>query len=171
MLTQQQSAAPTISKDKRKWNTAKAVKGVPRPRWLNVTNLPVNLTFIEGGKQVSPNLHQASQIIQLPKITDHRGSLSFIEGARHIPFKIQSACWLNSAATEAEQPGSTYRGQDEFFIAMTGCIAVVVDNGQEKTICCLDRPDFGLFVPNEVSRKIETFSPNATVLILGSQPN
>ena len=34
------------------------------------------------------------KIINLPKIEDSRGNLTFIEGDNHIPFEIQRAFWI-----------------------------------------------------------------------------
>jgi hypothetical protein len=113
-------------------------------------------------------IESACQIIQLPKITDPRGSLSFIEGERHVPFKIRAAYWLYDM-TDETMPGSyAYRGQHEFIIAISGSIEVILDNGTDKKYH-LNRPDAGLYVPNTVWRQIETRSTDAVVLILTSQ--
>jgi hypothetical protein len=137
----------------------------------NLTNLPVNLAFSEGGRHIPFKIQQECQLIQLPKITDPRGSLSFIEGERHIPFKIRAAYWLYDTTAETMPASYAYRGQHEFIIAISGSIEVMLDNGTDKRRCPLNRPDVGLYVPNTVWRQIETRSTDAVVLILTSQPS
>jgi hypothetical protein len=129
------------------------------------------LTFTAGGNHIPGKIQQDCQIIQLPKITDHRGSLSCIEGERHIPFKIQSACWLQHLYGQVSQDGNAYRGQQEFIIAISGSIEVVVDYGYEKKRYCLNHPDFGLYVPPMLWRQTKELSTNAVVLILAAQPD
>lgn len=66
------------------------------------------------------------QQIQLPKITDSRGSLSFIEGERHIPFKIRSAYWISNIAGTMTPKENPNEGRQEFIIPLTATITGAV---------------------------------------------
>lgn len=110
------------------------------------------------------------RIIQLPKIADQRGNLSFIEEQRHIPFAIERAYWLYDV------PGGEIRGSHafinthEFIVALSGSFDVHLDDGKQKHTFTLNRSYMGLYVPNMVWRSIQNFSTNSLCLILASHP-
>lgn len=134
---------------------------------------PVVFQFkgFQGRRYIPGKTKQACQLISLPKISDDRGSLSFIEGQRHLPFKIQSAYWLNGMSNQTMAGDNAYCGLDEFIIAVSDHVEVMVDNGREEKRYLLNRPDCGLYVPTMIWRRIETCSVNTVVLILTSQPH
>jgi len=108
------------------------------------------------------------EIIQLPKILDQRGNLSFVESEAHIPFRIKRTYWIYDV------PGGTFRGghafqvQHEFIIALSGSFDIVTDNGSENKIFHLNRSYYGLYIPNMIWRQMENFSTNSVALVLSS---
>lgn len=110
------------------------------------------------------------KIIQLPKIADPRGNLTFIEGQRHIPFVIQRVYWIYDVAGGESRGGHAYRHLHEFIVALSGSFDVVLDDGRQKITFCLNRPYFGLYVPNMIWRHMNNFSTNAVCFILASLP-
>lgn len=110
------------------------------------------------------------RIIQLPKIIDPRGNLTFIEGERHVPFKINRAYWIYDVPGGETRGGHAYRELQEFIISLSGSFDVVLDSGDNKKIFSLNRSYFGLYVPNMIWRHMENFSTNAVCLILASLP-
>ena len=108
------------------------------------------------------------RIIQLPKIVDARGNLSFIEEENHIPFSIKRVYWIYDV------PGGGVRGEHasrtthEFIVALSGSFDVVLDNGMEKKTFSLNRSYFGLYVPNMTWGILENFSTNSLCMILSS---
>jgi dTDP-4-dehydrorhamnose 3,5-epimerase-like enzyme len=109
------------------------------------------------------------QILQLPKIVDARGNLSFVEANRHIPFEIKRAYWIYDVPGGEMRGGHAFREQDEFIIALSGSFDVIVDtgNGQKKRFP-LNRSYFGLYIPKGVWRSLENFSTNSLALVLAS---
>lgn len=75
---------------------------------------------------------EAPRIIQLPRILDKRGNLSFIEECSHIPFKIERTYWIYDVPGGESRGGHAYRNTDEFIVALSGSFDVVLDNGIEK---------------------------------------
>ena len=86
-------------------------------------------------------------LINLPKIFDPRGNLTFIEGQNHIPFDIKRAYWIYDVPGGETRGGHAFKEQDEFIVALSGSFDVEVDNGKEKTRFHLNRSYFGLHVP------------------------
>jgi dTDP-4-dehydrorhamnose 3,5-epimerase-like enzyme len=108
-------------------------------------------------------------ILELPKVADARGSLSFIEAARHIPFKIKRVFYLYDVPSGEARAGHALRKCQQFIIAMSGSFDVIVDDGGGKQRIHLNRSDCGLYVPPLVWRDIDTFSTNAICLVLASE--
>lgn len=109
-------------------------------------------------------------IVQLPKISDPRGNLTFVEGERHIPFKIRRAYWIYDVPGGEKRGGHAYKTLCEFIIALSGSFDVVLDDGREKKTFSLNRSYFGLYVPPMIWRTIENYSTNGVTLILASEP-
>ena len=110
------------------------------------------------------------QIIQLPKIEDPRGNLTFIEGQNHIPFEIKRCYWIYDVPGGATRGGHAFREQHEFIVALSGSFDVILDNGSKKETFHLNRSYYGLYVPNMIWRSMENFSTNSLALVLASTP-
>jgi len=108
------------------------------------------------------------EIIQLPKILDERGNLSFLEEGKHIPFKIERTYWVYDVPGGEVRGGHSYHNNLEIIIALSGSFDVVLDTGSEKKVFSLNRSYYGLFVPNGTWRHLENFSTNALGFIVAS---
>ena len=109
-------------------------------------------------------------LIHFPKILDDRGNLTFIEAELHIPFQIARAYWIYDVP-EGESRGShAYRELQEVIIALSGSFDVFLDDGLAQKIVTLNRAYFGLYVPNMIWRRMQSFSTNAVALVLASLP-
>jgi dTDP-4-dehydrorhamnose 3,5-epimerase-like enzyme len=109
------------------------------------------------------------QIIQLPKIVDERGNLSFLESNRHIPFDIKRAYWMYDVPGGETRGGHAFKQQDEFIVAMSGSFDVLIDKGNgKKKKYSLNRSYFGLYVPAGCWRQMLNFSSNSIALVMAS---
>ena len=109
-----------------------------------------------------------SKIIQLPKIADPRGNLTFIEGDNHVPFDIKRVYWIYDVPGGETRGGHAFKEQDEFIISLSGSFDVVVDNGTTIEKFSLNRSYYGLYVPAGMWRHMENFSTNSLALVLAS---
>lgn len=108
------------------------------------------------------------EIIQLPKINDPRGNLSFIEEDSHIPFKIARAYWIYDVPGGETRGGHAFKRQDEFIVALSGSFDIIVDNGIKSQKISLNRSYYGLYIPAGNWRQMENFSTNSLALIVSS---
>ena len=108
------------------------------------------------------------KLIDLPKIEDLRGNLSFIEEFIHIPFKIERTYWIYDVPGGQERGGHAFKIQQEFIVALSGSFDVIVDSGTEKKIFSLNRSYYGLYIPNGLWRQMQNFSTNSLALVLSS---
>lgn len=106
--------------------------------------------------------------IQLPKISDPRGNLSFFEDNNQIPFEIKRVHWIYDVPGGAERGGVAYPNTEEFIIAMSGSFDVVVDDGVNRNVIQLNRSYYGVYVPKGTWRTIENFSTNSIAVIAAS---
>ncbi len=109
------------------------------------------------------------RIIDLPKIIDDRGNLSFFEGENQIPFQIKRCYWIYDVPGGETRGGHAYYNNKELIIALSGSFDVVVDNGIEKKTYSLNRSYYGLYIPNGLWRHLENFSTNSLALIVASE--
>ena len=110
------------------------------------------------------------RIIQLPRILDARGNLSFAENLNQIPFEIRRTYWLYDVPGGENRGGHAYRENEEFVIALSGSFDVVLDDGTTKQTFHLNRSYYGLYIPKGMWREMENFSTNSLALEFGSTP-
>jgi len=109
------------------------------------------------------------KIINLPKIEDNRGNLSFIEGGSHIPFDIKRVYFIYDVPGGEKRGGHAYINLNEFIVALSGSFDVVLDDGKEKKTYSLNRSYYGLYVPKMLWRTLENFSTNSLCLVIASE--
>jgi dTDP-4-dehydrorhamnose 3,5-epimerase-like enzyme len=107
--------------------------------------------------------------IQLPKILDERGNLSFIEENKHVPFPIKRTYCIYDVPGGEVRGGHAYRTLHELVVALSGSFDVILDDGKTKKVFSLNRSYYGLYVPSLIWRSIENFSTNSLCLILASE--
>ena len=74
------------------------------------------------------------KIINLPQFLDVRGNLSFAENFKQIPFKIMRTYWLYDVPGGESRGGHAYRENEEFIIALSGSMDVVLDDGETRKV-------------------------------------
>ncbi len=111
---------------------------------------------------------ESCKLVDLVKIADPRGNLTFIEGSRHIPFEIQRVYYLYDVPGGAERGGHAHRELQQFIIAMSGSFDVLLDDGLKRARFHLNRSYYGLYVSNMIWRELNNFSSGSVCLVLAS---
>jgi dTDP-4-dehydrorhamnose 3,5-epimerase-like enzyme len=106
--------------------------------------------------------------INLPKIADPRGNLTFIEGGRHVPFQIQRVYYLYDTPGGAERGGHAHKNLHQLIIAMSGSFDVILNDGREKKRFHLNRSYYGLYVCPMIWRELDNFSSGSVCMVLAS---
>ena len=109
-------------------------------------------------------------IIELPKILDKRGNLSFFECPAQLPFEIARTYWIYDVPGGETRGGHAFKEQQEFIIALSGSFDVVLHNGNEEKRFHMNRSYYGLYVPKLYWRSMDNFSTNSLALIVSDMP-
>jgi dTDP-4-dehydrorhamnose 3,5-epimerase-like enzyme len=109
------------------------------------------------------------KIIDLPRINDPRGNLTFIEGnGRHIPFDIKRVYYLYDVPGGSERGGHAHKGLHQLIIAMSGSFDIRIDDGYHKKTIHMNRSYYGLYICPMIWREIDNFSSGAVCMVLAS---
>lgn len=108
------------------------------------------------------------KIIELPKVTDPRGNLTFVESGRQIPFGISRVYYLYDVPGGAERGGHAHKALSQLIVAMSGSFDVVLDDGNNKKRVHLNRSYNGLYVCPMIWRELDNFSSGAVCMVLAS---
>jgi len=107
-------------------------------------------------------------LIDLPKIHDPRGNLTFVEAGNHIPFDIQRVYYLYDVPGGSERGGHAHKELSQLIIAMSGSFDVVLDDGYKKKRFHLNRSYYGLYVCPMMWRELDNFSSGSVCMVLAS---
>jgi hypothetical protein len=108
------------------------------------------------------------RLIDLPRISDSRGNLSFVEGNNHVPFDIKRVYYLYDVPGGSDRGSHAHKALHQFIVAMSGSFDVVLDDGRGQRRFHLNRSYFGLYVCPMIWRYLDNFSSGAVCMVLAS---
>jgi dTDP-4-dehydrorhamnose 3,5-epimerase-like enzyme len=108
------------------------------------------------------------KIVELPKISDPRGNLTFIEANVHIPFDIKRVYYLYDVPGGAERGGHAHKGLSQLIVAMSGSFDIILDEGGEKKRFHMNRSYQGLYICPMIWRELDNFSSGSVCMVLAS---
>ncbi|AZI19811.1 sugar 3,4-ketoisomerase [Chryseobacterium taklimakanense] len=108
-------------------------------------------------------------LINLPKIIDKRGNLSFFEHPKQLPFAIARTYWIYDVPGGEIRGSHAFKEQQEFIVALSGSFDVVLNDGVKEEKFSLNRSYYGLYVPRMYWRKMENFSTNSLALVVSDK--
>jgi dTDP-4-dehydrorhamnose 3,5-epimerase-like enzyme len=108
------------------------------------------------------------KLIELPRIHDPRGNLTFVEGSHHVPFDIKRVYYLYDVPGGAERGGHAHKQLEQLIVAMSGSFDVILDDSYEKRRVHLNRSYNGLYVPRMIWRELDNFSSGSVCMVLAS---
>jgi glyoxylate utilization-related uncharacterized protein len=107
-------------------------------------------------------------LIELPKVKDHRGNLTFIEGGQHVGFDIKRVYYLYDVPGGESRAGHAHRELASVIIAINGSFDVVIDDGKARRTQRLSRANEGLYLCPGIWRELDNFTSGSVCLVLAS---
>jgi dTDP-4-dehydrorhamnose 3,5-epimerase-like enzyme len=108
------------------------------------------------------------KLLEVPKVTDTRGNLSFIEQSRHVPFEIRRVFYIYDIPSGQNRGAHAHRTLHQFLVCLSGGLDVELDDGQRKRTVHLNRPWIGLHVPPMIWASEGNFDPGTVYVVLAS---
>ncbi len=109
------------------------------------------------------------RILDLPKVNDHRGNLTFVESQLHVPFDIKRVYYVYDVPGGAHRAAHAHKALHQLYIAISGSFDVHLDDGHRQRTVTLNRSHYGLYICPMVWRHIDNFSSNSVLLVLASE--
>lgn len=109
------------------------------------------------------------RLVDLPKMSDFRGNLTFVESGEHVPFEIRRVYYLYDVPAGVERGGHGHRELQQLIVAMAGQVDVLLDDGKDTRLFTLDNCHTGLYVCPMMWRTLDGFSPGSVCMVLASE--
>lgn len=107
-------------------------------------------------------------VLPLNKIHNRAGNITIVESEKNIPFDICRIYYLYDIPGGETRGGHAHKDLHQLIVAASGSFNVLLDDGENKKIVMLNRPDFGLMIVPGIWREIFEFSSGAICLVLAS---
>lgn len=108
------------------------------------------------------------RLIDLPKVSDPRGNLTFIEEGRHVPFDIKRVFYLYDVPTGADRGAHAHKTLHQCLICLSGSFDVAIDDGRQSRRVHLNRPWRALHIPPMIWAAEVAFDPGSVCMVLAS---
>ena len=108
------------------------------------------------------------KLLEFPKITDHRGNLTFVEGDQHIPFQVQRVFYVYDIPSGESRGAHAHKTLQQVVICLSGSLDVSLDDGEDQRTVHLNRPWMGLYIPSMIWAWEGNFDPGTVYMVLAS---
>ena len=108
------------------------------------------------------------RLIEFPRITDPSGDLTFIEEARHVPFRIRRVFYVYDTVAGGRRGSHAHRTLEQVIVCLAGGLTVHLDDGDNKACQELKRPWAGLYIPPMIWISTGDFDPGTVYVVLAS---
>jgi len=107
-------------------------------------------------------------LLSLNKIHNRAGNITIVESSENVPFEVRRVYYLYDIPGGEARGGHAHKELYQLIVAASGSFDVLLDDGKNKKVITLSRPDFGLLVIPGIWRELMDFSSGAVCLVLAS---
>jgi hypothetical protein len=108
------------------------------------------------------------RLIQFPRIEDPRGTLTFIEAERHVPFEVKRVFYLYDVPAGQTRGAHAHKDLHQVLVALAGSFEAIVADGIGEKRFRLSEPSTGLYIPPLIWDTEIDFTPGAVCMVLAS---
>ncbi len=120
-------------------------------------------------KDIETCLPQGCCLIEIPTVSDERGSLTFAEGEGCIPFAVRRVFWIGDVPEGAQRGGHAHWTCAEVVVAVKGAFTMLLDDGNVRSEVRMDRANVGVLVPAGVWCELRDFAPGTLLVVMASE--
>lgn len=107
-------------------------------------------------------------VLPLSKIHNRAGNITIVESGTHLPFDVKRIYYLYDIPAGEDRGGHAHKELRQLIVAASGSFDVLLDDGTNKKIVTLNRPDIGLLIVPGIWRVLMEFSSGSVCLVLAS---
>lgn len=108
-------------------------------------------------------------VIPLSKVQNRAGNITVVEGNNHLPFEIKRIYYLYDIPGGENRGAHAHKNLYQLVVATAGSFDILLDDGRNKKIIKLNRPDYGLLIVPGIWRELFEFSSGSVCLVLASE--
>ena len=108
-------------------------------------------------------------IIDISKIRSAVGNLTVVENGVNLPFEVKRVYYLYDVPGGEVRGGHAHYELEQYIIAASGSLDVILDDGNNRKRVNLNRPNFALHIVPGLWRELDNFSSGSITLVLASQ--
>lgn len=109
------------------------------------------------------------ELLEFKIIGDERGSLVALEGNHDIPFDVKRVYYIWGTGASVIRGKHAHRRLKQVIFCLSGSCDFILDNGRDREVVSLNRPDIGLYIKSGVWREFTNFSDDCVVMVLASE--
>lgn len=102
-------------------------------------------------------------VIELNKIHSRSGNITVVEKWQ-LPFPIKRVFYLFDVPGGSQRGGHGHKEMHHLIVAASGSFEVILDDGKNKKVVKLNRPNYGLHIPPGIWVELSNFSSGAISL-------
>ncbi len=110
-----------------------------------------------------------ARVIEFPKVCDNRGNLSFVEGARHVPFSIRRIFYIYDVPGGETRGGHAHKKCAQVLTAVSGSFDLIITNGKEEESIRVNRANMGVLIPPGAWITMPNFTTGTVLLAIASE--
>ena len=112
---------------------------------------------------------ESCSFVELPKFTDRRGNLSFVEYGKLIPFDFKRFYFLYDVPFGVERAGHGHKNLHQLFFVFSGSYELHLDDGLQKKTIIINQPNKPFYVCPHIWRVVDSFTSGAVCAVLASE--
>lgn len=99
---------------------------------------------------------------------DYRGQLIALEANKQIPFDVKRVFYIYGTQEGTPRGNHSHYKTKQFLVAVNGSCKVTLDNGKNKEIFELNKPNIGLFQDTLIWGTMHDFSSDCVLLVMAN---
>lgn len=106
------------------------------------------------------------RVLNFDQKGDSRGHLVIVESLKDIPFEIRRIFYIYGSDADVIRGQHANRNSEFVLINVSGTSKVLIDDGKNKEVVCLDHPHMGIYLPQMVWKEMYDFSSDSVLLVI-----